>query len=56
VPGRRAQHSRTFLAGAGRPLLHSMIDYSVFSQLAAARGSIIFGPVNRSATALNFCI
>jgi len=40
-----------FLAGAGRPLLPSMIDYSVFSQSAAARGSIISGPVSRSATA-----
>jgi hypothetical protein len=38
-----------FLAGAGRPLLPSMIDYSVFSQLAGARGSIISGPVRRSA-------
>jgi hypothetical protein len=28
-----------------------MIDYSVFSQPAAARGSIISGPVSRSATA-----
>jgi hypothetical protein len=45
-----------FLAGAGRPLLPSMIDYSVFSQSAAARGSIISGPVSRSATAFNFCI
>ena len=45
-----------FLAGAGRPLLPSMIDYSVFSQLAAARGSIISGPVSRSAIAYNFCI
>ena len=45
-----------FLAGAGRPLLPPMIDYSVFSQLAAARGSIISGPVNRSATAFNFSI
>ena len=45
-----------FLAGAGRPLLPSMIDYSVFSRLAAARGSIISGPVSRSATAFNFCI
>jgi hypothetical protein len=43
-----------FLAGAGRPLLPSMIDYSVFSRLAAARGSIISGPVSRSATAFNF--
>ena len=42
-----------FLAGAGRPL-PSMIDYSVFSRLAAARGSIISGPVSRSATAFNF--
>src|SRR5262249_61178298 len=31
-----------------------MIDYSVFSQLAAARGSTISGPVSRSATAFNF--
>ena len=38
-----------FLAGAGRPLLPSMIDYSVFSQLAAAHASIISGPVSRSA-------
>jgi len=45
-----------FLAGAGRPLLPSMIDYSVFSQSAAARGSIISAPVSRSATAFNFCI
>jgi len=45
-----------FLAGAGHPLLPSMIDYSVFSQLAAARGSIISGPVSRSAIAFNFCI
>jgi hypothetical protein len=30
-----------------------MIDYSVFSQLAAARGSIYFRPL---ATAFNFCI
>jgi len=56
APGRRAQHSQVFLAGAGRPLLPSMIDYSVFSQSAAARGSIISGPVSRSATAFNFCI
>jgi len=40
-----------FLAGAGRPLLPSMIDYSVFSRLAAARGSIISGPVSR----LGYC-
>jgi hypothetical protein len=33
-----------------------MIDYSVFSQSTAARGSIISGPVSRSATAFNFCI
>jgi hypothetical protein len=33
-----------------------MIDYSMFSQSAAARGSIISGPVSRSATAFNFCI
>ena len=45
-----------FFAGAGRPLLPSMIDYSVFSRSAAARGSIISGPVSRSATAFNFCI
>ena len=45
-----------FLAGAGRPLLPSMIDYSAFSQLAAAGASIISGPVSRSATAFNFCI
>ena len=45
-----------FLAGAGRPLLPSMIDYSVFSLLAAARGSTISGPISRSATAFNFCI
>jgi hypothetical protein len=56
APGRRAQHFQAFLAGAGRPLLPSMIDYSVFSRLAAARGSIISGPVSRSATAFNFCI
>src|SRR6516162_3009474 len=37
------------LAGAGRPLLPSMIDYSVFSQSAVARGSIISGPVSHSA-------
>jgi hypothetical protein len=43
-----------FLAGAARPLLPSVIDYSMFSQLAAARGSIISGPVSRSATAFNF--
>jgi len=48
-PGRRAQQFPAFLAGAGRPLLPSMIDYSAFSQLAAARGSIISGPVSRSA-------
>ena len=56
APGRRARHFPAFLAGAGRPLLPSMIDYSVFSRLAAARGSIISGPVSRSATAFNFCI
>ena len=55
-PGRRAQHFPAFLAGAGRPLLHSLIDYSVFSELAAARGSIVSGPISRSATAFNFCI
>ena len=33
-----------------------MIDYSVFSQSAAARGSIISGLVSRSATAFNFRI
>ena len=43
-----------FLAGAGRPLLSSLIDYAVFSKLAAARGSIISGPVSRSAIAFNF--
>jgi hypothetical protein len=42
-----------FLAGAGRPLLHSMIDYSVFS---AARGSIISGPASPLGHAFNFCI
>jgi hypothetical protein len=55
----RAQHSQhfpAFLAGAGRPLLHSLIDYSVFSELAAARGSIVSDPISRSATAFNFCI
>ena len=45
-----------FLAGAGRPLLPSMIDYSVFSQLAAAHASIISGPVSRSAHCFHFCI
>jgi hypothetical protein len=54
--GRRAQHFPAFLAGAGRPLLHSLIDNSVFSELAAARGSIVSGPISRSATAFNFCI
>jgi hypothetical protein len=53
-PRPRAQHFPAFLAVAGRPLLPSMIDYSVFSQLAAARGSIISGPVSRTATAFNF--
>src|SRR5262249_43059893 len=47
---------QAFFAGAGRPLLPSMIDYSVFSQLAAARGSIISGPVSRLAPAFNFRI
>src|SRR6516165_5063217 len=42
-----------FLAGAGRPLLPSMIDYSLFSQLAAARASIISGPDSRSAPLLS---
>jgi hypothetical protein len=45
-----------FLAGGGRPLLPSMIDYSVFFQLAAAHASFISGPVSRSATAFNFRI
>jgi hypothetical protein len=54
APGRRTQHFPAFLAGASRPLLPSMIDYSVFSQLAAARGSIISGPVSRSAAVFNF--
>ena len=31
-------------------------DYSLFSELAAARGSIVSGPISRSATAFNFCI
>jgi len=56
TPGPLRPTFPAFLAGAGRPLLPPMIDYSVFSQLAAARGSIISGPVNRSATAFNFCI
>jgi len=51
-PGCRAQQFPAFLAGAGRPLLHALIDYSVFSELAAA----ISGPISRSATAFNFCI
>src|SRR6516162_5949689 len=56
TPGPLRPAFPAFLAGAGRPLLPPMIDYSVFSQLAAARGSIISGPVNRSATAFNFSI
>jgi len=34
-----------FFAGAGRPLLPSMIDYSVFSQSAAARGQLFPVPL-----------
>src|SRR5215467_9045533 len=49
APGPPRPAFPAFLAGAGRPLLPSMIDYAVFSQLAAARGSIISGPVSRSA-------
>jgi hypothetical protein len=51
-----AQHFPACLAGAGRPLLHSLIDYSGVSELAAARGSIVSGPISRSAIAFNFCI
>jgi hypothetical protein len=45
---------RNSYAGAGRPLLHSLIDYTVFSELAAARGSIVSGPISRSATGFQF--
>ena len=45
TPGPLRPAFPAFLAGAGRPLLPPMIDYSVFSQLAAARGSIISGPI-----------
>jgi len=55
-PGRCAQHFQHFLQAPAARCCPPMIDYSVFSQLAAARGSIISGPVNRSATAFNFCI
>src|SRR5262245_6051225 len=41
-PGRRAQHFPAFLAGAGRPLLASMIDYSVFFPVGCSARDQLF--------------